>query len=165
MRLYEITNQFENVFNQLDENGELSQEMMESLDSLKDDFENKAISVACYIKNIEAEEAAIEHAIDDMKARKAKLAKKAESLSDYLQCNLQKLSIHEIKSSPYFKIKLKQCPPSVDVFDEKAIPPEFWREKVTTTTSVDKIKLKEVMSEGVEVPGATIQRKLKLEIK
>lgn len=165
MRLYEITNQFENVFNQLDENGELSQEMMESLDSLKDDFENKAISVACYIKNIEAEEAAIEHAIDDMKARKAKLTKKAESLSDYLQCNLQKLSINEIKSSPYFKIKLKQCPPSVDVFDEKAIPPEFWREKVTTTTSVDKIKLKEVMSEGVEVPGATIQRKLKLEIK
>lgn len=165
MRLYEITNQFENVFNQLDENGELSQEMMESLDSLKDDFENKAISVACYIKNIEAEEAAIEHAIDDMKVRKAKLTKKAESLSDYLQCNLQKLSINEIKSSPYFKIKLKQCPPSVDVFDEKAIPPEFWREKVTTTTSVDKIKLKEVMSEGVEVPGATIQRKLKLEIK
>jgi hypothetical protein len=165
MRLYEITNQFENVFNQLDENGELSQEMMESLDSLKDDFENKAISVACYIKNIEAEEAAIEHAIDDMKVRKAKLTKKAESLSDYLQCNLQKLSINEIKSSPYFKIKLKQCPPSVDVFDEKAIPPEFWREKVTTTTSVDKIKLKEVMSEGIEVPGATIQRKLKLEIK
>ena len=100
-----------------------------------------------------------------MKVRKAKLTKKAESLSDYLQCNLQKLSINEIKSSPYFKIKLKQCPPSVDVFDEKAIPPEFWREKVTTTTSVDKIKLKEVMSEGIEVPGATIQRKLKLEIK
>jgi hypothetical protein len=51
------------------------------------------------------------------------------------------------------------------VFDEKAIPPEYWREKVTTTTSVDKIKLKEVLSEGVEVPGASIQRKIKLEIK
>ncbi len=165
MRLYEITNQFQNVFNQIGEDGELTQDMLNNLDSLKDDFENKAVSVAAYIKNIEAEEAAISQAIEDMRSRKAKLTKQAESLSDYLQFNLQKLSINEIKTSPYFKIRLKQCPPSVDVFDEKSIPPEFWREKVTTTTSVDKIKLKEVLSEGVEVPGASIQRKIKLEIK
>jgi hypothetical protein len=49
------------------------------------------------------------------------------------------------------------------VFDENLIPAEFWREK--TTTSVDKIMLKEVLNEGVDVPGATIQRKIKLEIK
>ena len=165
MRLYEITNEFQNVFNQVNEDGELSDDLITNLDVLKIDFENKAVAVASYIKNIEAEEAAIGQAIDDMRARKAKLTKQVESLSDYLQYNLQKLSITEIKTCPYFKIRLKQCPPSIDVFDEKAIPPEYWREKVTTTTSVDKIKLKEVLSEGVDVPGASIQRKLKLEIK
>jgi hypothetical protein len=73
------------------------------------------------------------------------------------------LSINEIKSSPYFKIRLKTCPVSIDVFDETIIPAEFWREKISR--SVDKIMLKEALSEGVEVPGATIQRKIKLEIK
>lgn len=163
LKLYEITNEFHNVFNQVGEDGELTQEMLDNLDSIKDDFEIKAVSVASYIKNLEAEEAAITRAIEDMRTRKERLTKQAQSLSDYLQYNLQKLSINEIKSCPYFKIRIKQCPPSVDVFDEKAVPPEFWREK--TTTSVDKVRLKEVLSEGVEVPGASIQRKLKLEIK
>jgi hypothetical protein len=165
MRLYQITNEFQNVFNQVTEDGEITEELMQNLDTLKEDFENKAVAVASYIKNLEAEELAIGQAIEDMRSRKARLTKQVESLSDYLQYNLQKLSISEIKTCPYFKIRLKQCPPSIDVFDEKAIPPEFWREKITTVTSVDKIKLKEVLSEGVEVPGASIQRKIKLEIK
>jgi predicted nuclease with TOPRIM domain len=163
MQLYKITNEYENIFYQVNEFGELTEDMIEKLDSLQQDFENKAVCVASYIKNLEAEEAAISQAMDDMKTRKARLTKQVESMSDYLQFNLQRLSITEIKSCPYFKIRLKQCPASVDVFDEDAIPAEYWREK--TTTSLDKMKIKEVLSEGVEVPGATIQRKIKLEIK
>lgn len=163
MKLYEITNELQNVFNAIGEDGELTQDMLDNIDELHLDFESKAVSVASYIKNLEAEELAIVDAIKDMVARKSKLSRQAQSLSDYLQFNLQRLSINEIKSSPYFKIRLKQCPPSVDVFDETVIPTEFWRERVTT--SVDKIMLKEVLSEGVEVPGASIQRKIKLEIK
>jgi len=165
MNLYQITNEYQDVFSQISEDGEISEETMKNLDALHEDFENKAISVASYIKNIEAEEAAINLAIEEMRSRKAKLSKKVASLSDYLQYNLIKLQIDEIKKSPYFQIKLKKCPPSVNVFDEKAIPPEYWREKVITSVSIDKIKLKEVISEGIDVPGATIQRNLKLEIK
>ena len=163
MKLYEITNELQMVFNDVGEDGEITSEMMENLDCLQQDFENKAVAVASYIKNLEAEEAAIAEAIKDMAARKSRLTKQVQGLTEYLQYNLQKLSINEIKSSPFFKIRLKQCPVSVDVFDEKQIPGEFIREKVTT--SVDKIMLKEVLSEGVEVPGATLQRKIKLEIK
>jgi hypothetical protein len=163
MKLYEITNELQHVFDNIGEDGELTQDMMDNLDELQQDFEQKAVNVAAYIKNLEAEELAIGEAIKDMATRKTRLTKQVQGLTDYLQFNLQKLSINEIKTSPYFKIRLKQCPPSVDVFDEKQIPDEYWREKVTT--SIDKIRLKEVMSEGVEVPGASIQRKIKLEIK
>lgn len=163
MKLYEITNELQGIFDNVGEEGELTQDMLDNLDALQQDFEQKAISVAAYIKNIEAEESAINEAIKDMTVRKNRLSKQVSSLMDYLQFNLQKLAINEIKSSPYFKIRLKQCPPSVDVFDENQIPAEFWREKVTA--SVDKVMLKEVLSEGVEVPGASIQRRIKLEIK
>jgi hypothetical protein len=163
MKLYEITNEVQSIFNNISEDGELLQEHLDNLDALQQEFEYKAVSVAAYIKNIEAEETMIAEAIKEMASRKSKLTNKIQSPSDYLQFNLQKLSINEIKTSPYFKIRLKTCPPSVDVFDENLIPAEFWREK--TTTSVDKIMLKEVLNEGVDVPGATIQRKIKLEIK
>jgi len=163
MQLYKITNEYENVFNQVDENGEITTDMIETLDALQQDFENKAVCVATYIKNLEAEEAAITQAMDDMKTRKARLTKQVVSLSDYLQFNMQKLAIKEIKSSPYFKIRIKQCPASVDIISEDFIPAEFWREKVTTT--IDKVRLKEVLNEGIEVAGACITRRLKLEIK
>lgn len=165
MKLYEISNEYEKVLMEVmgGEDGELTEDMIANLDALQDDFEKKAICVASYIKNLQAEEDMISLAMKDMATRKSRLAKQADSLAEYLQFNLQKLSITEIKSSPYFKIRLKVCPQSVDIFDETVIPAEFWREKITT--SVDKIKLKEVLSEGVEVPGAAIQRKIKLEIK
>jgi hypothetical protein len=163
MQLFKITQEYESVFNEVDENGEISPEMLQHLDSLQEDFENKAVSVATYIKNLEAEEAAITQAMEDMKTRKTRLAKQAASLADYLQHHMQRLSIKEIKSCPYFKIKIKQCPASVDVINEDFIPAEFWKEK--TTTSLDKIRLKEVLNEGIEVPGACIARRLKLEIK
>lgn len=165
MKLYEISNEYQAILNTVNEDGEITDESVKFLDELQDDFELKAISVASYIKNIEAEEKAISDAIEQMKKRKESLARKVVSLTDYLQYNLQTLSITEIKSSPFFKIRLKQCPISVDVFDESLVPQEYRREKVTVTTSIDKIKLKEVLSEGVEVPGVAIQRKIKLEIK
>ena len=163
MKLYEITNEFESIFNDVDETGEITQAMFDAMDGLKDEFESKAISVASYIKNIEAEENAIKLAMDDMKKRRDSLKNKADSLTEYLQYSLVKMSISEINTSPLFKIRIKKCPVSVDVFDDLVLPPEYLREKVVT--SVDKIKLKEVLNEGVEVPGACLQRKTKLEIK
>lgn len=163
MKLYEITNELEHVFDDVGEDGELTQAMLDNLDNLQQDFEHKVVSVASYIKNLEAEELMINEAVKEMVKRKTRLINQAQSLSDYLQINMQRLSISEIKSSPYFKVKLKTCPPSVDVFDENQIPAEYRREKITV--SIDKIRLKEVLSEGVEVPGASIQRKIKLEIK
>lgn len=165
MKLYEITSAYQNIFNQIDETGEVNESFITQLETIQEDFEQKAILVASYIKNLEAEELAISNAIDEMKARKDKLSKKAESLSEYLQFNLQALSINEIKSSPYFKIRLKKCPASVDVFDDSIVPRQYWREKTTVVLSVDKIKVKELLSEGVEIPGCSIQHKIKLEIK
>jgi hypothetical protein len=163
MKLYEITNEFESIFNDVDETGEITQAMFDAMDCLKEEFENKAISVASYIKNIEAEEEAIKQAMDGMKKRRDALKNKAESLTDYLHESFGKMGVNEINTSPYFKIRVKKCPVSVDVFDDLALPQEYLREKVVT--SIDKIKLKEVLSEGVEVPGACLQRRTKLEIK
>lgn len=158
MKLYEITNEIQTIFNNMDDDGELSQEAIDHLDESQQNFEQKAVNIALYIKNLETEELA-------MKKRLDKITKQADFLSDYLKINMIKLSINEIKSDSYFKIKLKTCPLSLDVLDEKIIPAEYWREKVITSRSIDKNMLKDVLKEGVEVPGASLQRNIKLNIK
>jgi len=163
MKLYEITNEYACVFNSIDETGEVSQETVDAIDELQTQFEDKAIAIACYIKNLEAEEAAIKSAMDDMKKRRDALNNKVDSLSEYLRESMGKMSVSEIRSSPFFKIRIKKCPLSVDVFDDVVLPIEYMREK--TVITIDKIKLKEVLSAGVDVPGACLHRREKLEIK
>src|ERR1700677_1355154 len=102
MKLYEITSQYQAIFDEVTEDGEITETDFEKLDGLKEDFVAKAINVAGYIKNLEAESDAIARAIQDMKVRQNSLENKAQSLRDYLQFNLQELNINEIKDSPYF---------------------------------------------------------------
>ena len=140
MKLYEITSQYQAIFDEVTEDGEITETDFEKLDGLKEDFVAKAINVAGYIKNLEAESDAIARAIQDMKVRQNSLENKAQSLRDYLQFNLQELNINEIE-----------------------IPPEYFKEKVTL--SLDKSKVKEDITAGIEIPGVTMHRNIKLEIK
>ena len=163
MKLYEITNKIQNTFELNDENGELSEQVLEDLDLLQMDFDEKAISIASYIKNLEAESKAIGDALNDMRERRNKIDNNIEKMSEYLKHNLMSLSLFEINSSPYFKIKIKKCPPSVDVFNEEEIPEEYWQERVTKVLS--KRNLLDDLKQGQEIPGASIKNNLKLEIK
>jgi hypothetical protein len=163
MKLYEITNQYENIFNQVNEDGEITDHTLAILDGLKHEFAEKAIQVACYIKNLEAEAQAIENAITNMKERTKKIDNKVESLKTYLSESMTKLNMNEINDSPYFKLKLKLCPVSVMVYDDTIIPEDCWNEKVVKT--IDKLKIKEELTQGRTISGATLHRNIKLEIK
>ena len=163
MKLYEISNEMQKIFESLNEYGDLTEEQIQIIDNLNQSFEEKAISVAAYIKNLEAESKMIDEAITQMTLRRKSLDRNIDDLTDYLKCHLIQNSINEIKSSPYFKIKLKKCPPSVEVFSEEEIPEVYWSERVTKVLS--KRDLLEDLKEGQEIPGAFIKNNIKLEIK
>ncbi len=163
MKLYEISNELQNVFENISEDGDVTQDQLDLIDNLNQSFEEKAVSVAAYIKNLEAESKMIDEAVIEMTKRRRRIDRNAEDLVDYLRCHLIQNSINEIKTSPYFKIKLKKCPPSVEVFNEEEIPAEYWHERVTKVLS--KRNLLDDLKEGQEIPGAYIKNNIKLEIK
>ena len=163
MKLYEISTQYQDIFNNVDESGEISEEQLDLIGELSDDFRDKAIAIASFIKNLEAEKEAIDNAIKGMSDRKSRLSGKISSMGDYLHNNMQLVGLTEITGSPYFKIRIKACPVSVEVMDESLLPSEYLRERVSV--SVDKIKIKDDINAGFEIPGASLVRKLKLEIK
>jgi len=164
MRLFEIASEYQNLLEQTfdSETGEVNEQALARLDEISVDLKEKGIAIASYIKNIEAEEKAIDAAIDNMEARRNQLTKKTKSLVNYLQSNMERCSISEI-SCPYFAVKLKKCPVSVEVLDENAISDEYKKSKVTI--SIDKIKIKEEILSGVVVEGAALKQNMRLEIR
>lgn len=167
LKLYEITEKYEQVFRIIDEyydeNGEISEKALAKLDEIGEAVENKAIAVASFIKNADAERAAIETAKKAMAEREARLDKKVTYLMEYLKFNMERCGISEITRSPYFTIKLKKCPASVDILDESALPSEY--KKVKEVVTPDKVKMKEEMLAGVIIPGAAIKHNMRVEIR
>lgn len=97
-----------------------------------------------------------------MSAREIRLEKRIKYLIEYLQSNMERCAISEIKS-PYFVIKLKKCPISTEILDENSIPNDY--KKVKEVVTIDKLKLKDEMLAGVVIPGAQLKQNNRLEIR
>ena len=96
--LYEISKDYQKVLNVMLEGDELEPSTgIEVFDKINDDIEQKAISIAGYIKNLEAESEVVRTAAKEMLDRATKLDNKVESLSNYLKYHLENCGIQEIK--------------------------------------------------------------------
>jgi outer membrane murein-binding lipoprotein Lpp len=162
--LYEISNEYQSLLEKTydPETGEIFPQVLDKLDEISAKIEDKAIAVASYIKNLDAEREAIEKAKKNMAEREARLDKRADYLTQYLQSNMERCGITEIKS-PMFVIKLKKCPFSTDIIDENIIPDDYKKTKEVVT--IDRLKLKEELQAGVIVPGAALKQNNRLEIR
>ena len=156
--LYEISTQYESAYLALADS-ELPQEAIDdTLEALEGEIEEKAISVAKFVGNMESQARSIGDASKQMQARKKVLENRATRIRDYLRENMQRTGISEV-TCPYFQIKLKKNPPSVVIEDETKVPDKYKVEKVVT--SIDKTAIKK--DGGCE--GAKIESGMRVEIK
>lgn len=163
MNLYQITSEYEQILDHLyDDEGNLDATALILLDDKKLEINEKAVAIASYIKNLDAERIAIDNAKMEMAAREQRYKRKIEGLEFYLKDNMERCGITSIKH-PYFDIKLKKCPSSVDIDDMDLLPTEYKRFKMEV--SADKQKIKREMQAGVVVPGVTLKNNLRVEIK
>jgi hypothetical protein len=164
MNLYNIANEYQNIFEQTfdTETGEINENALACLAEVKSTIQEKGIAVASYIKNIDAERKAIEEAKKAMAEREKRLDNRVNYLTQYLQSNMERCGINEIKS-PYFVVKLKKCPFSTEIWDENLIPNDY--KKTKEVMSIDRIKIKEEILAGVVVPGASLKQNNRLDIR
>lgn len=157
--LYTLSAEYQKILDK----DEYSLEDIQSLDELTISLEDKAIAIASYILNEQAQLNAISEAILNMKERSFKIENKIENLTEYIRLNLEKCHIEEVSKCPYFLIKIKTNPPSIFVEDESKIPTEYFKSK--TTLSLDKVLIKKKLEEGIAITGASIIQRTRLEIK
>lgn len=150
MHLYEIANEYRNVFDELSEIPELNQEIInDTLSPIKTEFDKKAINITSYFKNLEAEANAIREAEVMMYHRRKSIENKIENMKNYLKDNMKSSGINKI-SCPYFSVTLSKTKSKVNVKNLKEIPPSFIREKVIREADKEAI-LKHGGCEGAEI--------------
>lgn len=147
MKLYEITSDFQELFNQfdvlnawepdtdadgnaIDEQGNTikdlvryKQSMLEAwfntLEGIEGEFDTKAENIAVYIKNLKAESAAIKAEEKSLKLRRERKDKAIKNLTDYLMNSMNKIGKAKIETSRVV-ISIRNNAESLIVDDEIA---------------------------------------------
>lgn len=197
MKLYELTGDFSDLYNRfididawepdtdedgrpIDENGDIIENVtaykeamfeawFDTLEGIEELFEDKAVNIAVYIKNLRSE-------AEQIKAEKLKLEKRqsaknklAERLEKYLFDGMQKVKRTQI-DRPQAKIRIKQNPESTVIENEQAFIQ--WAEGNDRDDllkyeqpSVKKAVVKALLKKKEKIPFAHLERKTVIEIK
>ena len=160
MKLYEISNKYIE-FMELIETGELEEEAIkDTLESIEDEFKEKADNIACMIKNTNAEIEAINAEIRNLRKRNARKMNQVKNLTDYLKNQMIMMDKQQIETTRN-KICIRKNPQTIEIEDGFI----EWAEKNADhllkyqTPIPNKKEIKEELKKGEEIPHVIISQK------
>lgn len=161
--LYELAGELRAVADQLTDMDLPAEVVADTMESITLPFEQKATSVAASLRNLEATAEQIKAAEAEMAKRRKAMENRAAHLRDYLLAQMQRAGVSKIESL-MFRIALRNNPESVVIDSEAQIPADYLRE-IPAQQVVDRTLIKAALKEGFDVPGARLERGVRLEIK
>lgn len=157
MKLYEIAEKHNTALLAMADIDGLDESVInDTMEALEGEFNDKALSVAGFFQNIEAEIKAMRDAEKRIAERRKAKEASVNRLKGYLQMEMLRTGITKIEC-PQFVINLRNNPESVEIIDENLIPAEFKR----ISYEIDKVAIKK----AGYCPGAEIVKKQTLVIK
>lgn len=163
LSLYHMTEDYRAALAALVDADLPAEAVADTLEGLHGELTQKAANVAAFAMNLEAEAEAMKVAETRIKARRQALEKRAEQLQDYLLRNMLAAGISEISAlDKSFRVRVMQGRESVVIDDDQALPADFVR--VKTVTEPNKVAITQAIKDGIDVPGAHLERKPALKI-
>lgn len=160
--LYEISADFLKALDGLEvdeETGEITN--FDAVEALNAQFEDKAESVACYIKNLTA-------FVDDLKTEEAAMAarrktaeRRVDSVKKYLTSCMESVGKDKVETAKA-RISFRKSV-QVQIEDEAALPADYVT--TTVTKNPDKTAIKKAIQGGQDVTGASLIEKRNIQIK
>lgn len=162
--LYELSSTYLHALETFsDPEADLPAEVMtDTLEALNGEWEDKAVNVVKFIRNLETTAQAIKQAEQAMAHRRKVLEQRAERMKTYVRENMTACGIQRIES-PWFMVAVQKNPESVRVTDEGVIPDQY--KTVVETQKVNKTQIKTALKSGMVVPGAELVSSTRLAIK
>jgi hypothetical protein len=162
--LYELAQDFRAAADKLADLELDDQTVTDTLESMSGDLEAKAVNVAAFARNLEANAAAIKDAEAQMAARRKAIENRAARMRDYLLANMMVSGIQKIES-PYFRLSVRENPPAVEIYEPGLIPAQFMKQPETPPPLPNKAEIAAAMKAGQEVPGCKLTRGVRLDIR
>lgn len=150
INLYEINEAIETAFNLAvdPETGEVNEDQMYLLEMLEMDKSKKIENIACLIKNLRADAAALKAEKDSFAKRQRQAENKADSLMRYLESALNGEKFSSEKCAISFRKTSKiVLDDGMTVYD---IDTHFLRMK---EPELDKQAIKQALADGIKVEG------------
>lgn len=164
MNLYEMKTEYLQVLDALVSDESLTTQVIEdTLLPYKDEVEAKIENVALYIKNLEAEQEAINKVEQELSIRSDRIANKIACLQQYLMDNMVSLDMKKVKGK-LLDVSVRENPYKVLINDENIIPKEYITIRTIEQHNIDKNKIKEDLLAGKTVDGAEVTRSKRIVI-
>lgn len=143
MKLYEIANDYLELYQRLEEEGLEETEIHDHLESISDAFSEKARNLAKIIKNVESDIDAIKKEEDRLKKRRQVKLNHIESMKSYIANEMQRLECTHI-DNPEMDIRVRNNAPKMIITQPGKVPFEYQEVEV----KVDKQGLKNAINSG-----------------
>lgn len=168
MKLYEIADTYRAFMAAVDA-GEIPEDAVaDTLDGIEGEFEAKADSIACLIKELRLEAKGIKEEADNLYVRQKQKQARADWLARYLQANMQATGNGKIETARN-RITIKKNPVSCKILDEDTVlgflQLHGMADCYKQETTIKKRELLMRMKDGDEIPGAELDVSERIEIK
>lgn len=158
MRLYDLSQNYRQVLDLIEEGDE---RFLDTLESIDEAIEDKVENYGKLIKSVEA-------GIEGLKAEEKRLAERRKFMENSVKRmkeNVEQSMISTGKKKikgPLFTFTIQKNPPSVEVIEERHIPQGFW---IPQEPKLNKKELLEELKLGHEVPGVELKQSESLRIR
>ncbi|MFA5099481.1 MAG: siphovirus Gp157 family protein [Candidatus Omnitrophota bacterium] len=166
MNIYNITAEYMRLLDAI-ASGEIPEEAIaDTLEAVEGDFTYRIDNVSCYIKSLRAEAKAIKDESDILAARAKIKLNEADRLTEFIKNAMTSAGKNKLET-PRCKITIKQNPESVTVGADFISWAMVHNEELLSYAdpAPDKAKIKSELQAGVEIPGCTLTRGERIEIK
>lgn len=161
MNIFNIQKEYQNLVNELIENGgELTPELEIALQITKDNFHSKSENYAYITKQFASENDIIDNEIKRLQQAKKAREKTIERLKSTIEYAMNTFEVDKIET-PLIKISFRKSE-SVEVEDVNNLPALYKVVKVSETA--DKLKIKDAIKSGILIEGCTIKTNKNLQI-
>ena len=149
------------AFSKLDEMVENDSSLVEYLDGVQMQLQEKVNNIVRYSRNLELTAEMIDVEIKRLSELKSVYKNKSDSLKDYISYSMQKNGIEKVETD-IARLSFRKSQ-TVEIEDISKLPERFVVTKVSKTA--DKKAIKEAIENGEAVEGARIDNHNNLQIK
>jgi F420-dependent methylenetetrahydromethanopterin dehydrogenase len=157
MKLFTLAQQYRELEALVDSDEVPAEVILDTLEGIKGEFEDKAVAVAQMVLTLKAQSEAVAAVAKAQAERAARIEKRMESLKHYLLLQLQVVGRERIETDELV-IRRQNNPPSVYVTNEYAVPKEYWVQPPAPPPRIDKLAIKEAIEAGVDVDGCFLEK-------